>query len=195
MRYLILRPKSPTDPRHLLIQSTEHLHEIFPMLVETALEEEAMESVRAMFPDAIAMPVPFKIGSGEAFLLGILENISAAPPDTSTHDANGVAFPFVLLVQAVPVDAIDRRTNRERGQFTRRLWQAPVVDPVDNISRYTVELRSSDLPNPVRTKAVVGERDGRLTIRCAVGGVALSITFESPDTEITANGYSSRRAR
>lgn len=191
MRYLILRPVSPTDPRHLRIESTAHLHELFPLLVETSLEEEAVESARSMFPDAIAMPVPFKVGSGEMFLLGLLESIATRP--NGNEDINNIAIPFVMLVQAVAEDAVDRRTIKDCHQFTSRLWQAPVVDPTENVSTHTVELRASNLPNPVRTKAVVGERNGRLTIRCAVGGVAMSISFESPDTEITAAEYSSRR--
>jgi hypothetical protein len=194
MRYMILRPSRPTDPRHLGIESTPHLHEVFPPTVECSLEEEAVEAVRLMYPDAVAMPVPFRIGSGDVYLLGILENISARPPSLDGHDIDGVTFPFVLLVHALAVDALDRRTNKERKQFTSRLWQAPVVDPTENVSTVWVELRASDLPNPVRTKAVVGERDGRLTIRCSVGGVAMSITFEAPDAVVTAQGHSSRRA-
>lgn len=193
MRYQVLRPKSPTDPRHLKLESTEHLNEVCPMIVEASIEDEAVEAVRAMYPDAIAMPVPFKLGSGEGFLLGILESIATRPSGDS--DVHADPIPFVLLVRATADDAVDRRTLRDRQQFSRQLWQAPVIDPTDNISRHTVELRASNLPNPVRTKAVCGEHNGRLTIRCVVDGVALSITFESPDAEITAQGYSTRHRK
>ena len=159
--------------------------------MDSDTEEEAVELARSMYPDAVAMPIPFRIGSGEVFLLGLLENISARP-NPALHDLNGIAIPFVLLVQAVAEDAIDRRSIKERKQFTSRLWQAPVVEPTENVSTHTVELRASDLANPVRTKALVGERDGRLTIRCMVGTIAMSLTFESPDTEITSNGKSTR---
>jgi hypothetical protein len=189
MRYLILRPVSPTDPRHLAIESLPHLHELFPLTVECSLEEEAVESVRAMYPDAIAMPVPFRVGSGEMFLLGILASIATRP--NGNEDINSIAIPFVLLVQAVAEDAIDRRTLKDRKQFTSRAWQPPVVDPAGSVARYVVELRASDLATPVRTHATVGTHDGKLAIRCAIGGVAMSITFEDPSAVLLSDSGSS----
>ena len=195
MRYLILRPVSPADPRHLAIDGIPHLHELFPLTVECESEEEAVETVRSMYPDAVAMPIPLKIGSGEMFILGIVADVTDAPVPARWSDPTDVVIPFVLLIQAVAEDSRERKDIRDRAHFSAHRWKAPVREPTDNVVEYTVELRATDLANPVVTTARVGEHDGRLTIYCVIGGIEMSMKFTEATARLDSSCFSSHRLK
>ena len=182
MRYLILRPATPVDPRRLTITSLQHLHEMFPVTVECSTETEAMESVRSTYPDALPMPVPVTVGSGEIFLLGIMEDaIKADVARLAMTDVEQSSFPFALFVQAVGDCGADRKQIANRKQFNRSVWRAPVVVPRD-YDIHCIELRASYLENQVRTTVDVGRTpDGRLALRVLVNDVATSIVFDDAD--------------
>jgi hypothetical protein len=185
MRYTILRPAEPLDPRHAGFASLDELRAAMPSVRDCDLEVETMLEVRALYPDGIAMPVPVRLGSGdEVFLLGILPDIGAPKnPDAK--------IPFVLFVQAIPQHDADRRQIQKREQFSRRLWKPPVLKPTSPIIAHEldVELRATDLEQPTRTAVQLYARPDRhgfshWVLYLEVGGVEMSIELRDPGVQI-----------
>jgi hypothetical protein len=179
MRYTILRPNAPTDVRNLEFASAEYLRAEFPSIADCDLEEEAMRRVRELYPDAVVMPVPIKLGSGDSVLLGVLENISAP------RDPEG-KIPFVLFVQAISQSNADTVAIKKRRQFSRHIWKVPVLHPSGEMRSLDVELRASDLEQPSKIKAVMFRRaakhGGRNVLYLELNGVEVSVEFlDTPD--------------
>jgi hypothetical protein len=174
MRYNVYRFTSPTDPRHRHADSLDTLFQGMDSFGRFHDELDAVEAVRGVYPDAVAMPVILEVGSGSVMVLGLLES-SSVPTDPSGR------IPFVMLVQAVGDNGNDRMRMRKQQQFTERLWQAPVADPKTDIDFYKVEVRATDLRASASVPAAVGrDMSGRLVIRVEVGGVSMSMTFDDP---------------
>lgn len=173
MRYTILKPSGPFDPRRAEYPSLDHLREKMPSTADCELESQAAEAVRELYPDAIAMPVPIRIGSGEMLLLGILA--CAQPVDLEGP------IPFVGFVQAVPQHNMDQVAIKKRRQFNRTLWKAPVLAPRGDAHEVKVELRASDLEIPSRVVARMyrraDKRGGRPVLYLDLNGVEMSVEF------------------
>lgn len=176
MRYLILKPKAPTDPRTLKPQSTLDLHARLLPHVECESERAAVAFVRDLLPNAVALMFPMQIGSGQTVLLGFVEDEDqrrAVDLDTEIK--------FVLFVQPVPQDDGERMLLRRRpgDAFGRKLWKVqPRMPDLPTIE--SIELRASDLEVPYFGHATVGSLDGRLVIHVEVGDVQMSLHFDDP---------------
>jgi hypothetical protein len=178
MRYQILLPDQPLDPRKVGVNSLARLYEVMRCTVECDLEEEAVQSVHDVYPSAVAMPIPLPVGSGEVMLLGILEDVRKAP---GFSDAE---IPFVMFVYAVAEHAADRKVIQKREQFSRRAWRTPVQVPSRDARVHPVEVRAADLESPMRVDAQVGRVGGHLVIHCDVGGITMSVRFEDPALDL-----------
>lgn len=175
MRYVLLKPAHPSDPRRHNFASQDGLLGAFPAVLETETEGSMVSAVRNMYPDAVAMPVPFTIGSGEVFLLGLVDSVHSAMPAASAQDPGEVFIPFVVLVQAAAERESDRRIIKKRGQFNRALWRVPAQRP--EVYRHVkAEVRTDELDNPAIVTAEVGpDKQDRDIIYCEVFGVPMSI--------------------
>jgi hypothetical protein len=186
MRYTILRPSEPTDPRSLTFAHLDELRTMLPSITDCDLEVQAMQEVRKLYPNAVVMPVPLELGSGHVQLLGVLPDVGA-PRDP------GGKIPFVLFVQAIPQHDGDRRAVKKREQFSRRLWRTPVLEPVHGatngmlpeIEDLDIELRTSEIDNPLTITAQVFSRPdrqgfGHRVICFQVGDAKVSIEFSDP---------------
>jgi len=167
MRYLILAPTDPIDPRHLELKSSDALHELAPVVMDCASEKHAAQFVRNRYPEAVAMPVPVTIGSGKTVFLGFVD-------DPSRKIDPDAPIPFVMFVQCVPQKA---------AGFTREFWKIPVVKP-EMAKTHQIDLRHTDLDVPVFTEARVGTHNGRLAIHVEIGGVEFSIRFQDPRAQL-----------
>lgn len=171
MRYKVLRPASPTDPRKLSFGSIDGLCSTMMQMNETDLEQAAIDMVRDSYPDAVVMPVPTKVGSGEVWLLGVLENIRAP-----SHP-EGV-LPFVMFVHAVAENGADRKLIDKRKHFNRAMWKLPVHKPVAHQGIVRAELRATDLEDPRIVEVLIGRlADERFVLSVELNGVAMSLAF------------------
>jgi hypothetical protein len=172
MRYTILKPNTPTDPRHLSFASLEHFRAEFPSIADCDLERQVIEQVRNMYPDAIVMPIPLEVGSGKTMILGVLESAD------SPTDPNGT-IPYVLFVQAISQSGAETALIKRNGQFSRSAWAAPVIAPRGDYELKRVELRGSNIEQPLRINAAVFRRadrhGGHRTIFLDLGEVQMSI--------------------
>jgi hypothetical protein len=174
MRYQILKPDDPLDPRKHVFDSVGTLLAAIPLVIDTDLESEAAEDVFDRYPNGLAMPVPVKVGSGTVWMLGIIKDISTPlNPDAE--------IPFVLFVQAVAERDRERARISTHMHWNKKLWKTPVAKP-RGISVVTpVELRASDLDNPTIVSALVGVMpDGRCVVYCEHNGVEMSLVFNEP---------------
>lgn len=175
MRYLILKPTAPVDPRTLKLASTLELHAKIPPLVECEHERAAVAFVRKVMPDAVGMLFPIQIGSGQTVLLGfVADDVQrrAVDPEKPIH--------FELIVQPVPQNEGDRvHLKRRPGEaFTRALWKVP-PEPPDLYKRHAVEIRATDAEVPIFVDALVGrDQRGRLLIYADVAGIQMSMHFD-----------------
>lgn len=182
MRYLILKPRHlHFDPRHDLIKSAEHLHELVTPIADCATEAEAVSCVRRAYPGAIGMPMSVRIGTGATVLLGFVEDPSR--PIDPDED-----LPFVVLVQPVSQSPSDRkdieRAVEGRVQlFDRVLWRLKPVQPALYRTRQ-IEWRTSELDAPVFLDARVGYDNGHLVIYVEVGDQSMSIGFREMGLEL-----------
>lgn len=181
MRYTLLRPAEPVDPRDLNFASNDALNAALPIYKECDLQSQAMQEVRALYPDCVVMPVPLRLGSGDVFLLGVLPDVGA-PRDPDAK------IPFVMFVMATAQHGSDTTQIKKRQQWDRRLWKPPVLktptdaDPVEDLD---IEFRASDLEQPIRMQAEVytrTDRNGvrRLVMYLELGGVEMSIEVMDP---------------
>lgn len=181
MRFVILKPACPVDPRDLKIASTSALHESMPPWLEVATEKEAVAEVRRLYPDAVAMPVPVVIGSGQTFLLGIVDD----PARTVDPDEQ---IPFVLVVQPLPQHDGDRHQLKKGPPFDRGLWKLKPIRP-ELGHEVDVEIRATDAEVPIFTKARIGaDHHGRPTIYAAVAGVEMSLSFDDDVSIVVDHG-------
>lgn len=173
MRYAILRPLEPTfDPRHVELKDYAHLHELLPPVAELETETEAVSCARRMYPGALAMPMPLKIGSGHTVALGFVED----PSEPFDQDDD---IPFVLFVQPLPQSDLDRRSiwaaiNKGKPLFDQRAWSLKPVRP-ELHRTMAIEWRTSELDAPAYLDARVGYEDGRLVIYAEMGEHSMSI--------------------
>jgi hypothetical protein len=172
MRYLILKPTEAVDPRELELASLANLHAAMPAVMDCETEAQAVAYVRRVLPDAVAMPVPVAIGSGQTFLLGIVADGSRR------IDPDG-EIPFALCVQAVAQNDADRHRMKKGQVFDRLAWKVKPVCP-ELAHAYKVELRASDLDVPAFVDAKVGHHNGRLVIYVELGGIEMSLGFVEP---------------
>lgn len=176
MRYQILQPSAPLDPRKHHFDSLDAFHAVLPVVDADDLEEDAVASVRRRYPDALAMPCPVKIGSGTVWMLAIIEGISV--PRNPDDD-----IPFVLFVRAQAETDRERKAIGDYKHWNRKLWKAPVLQPMIDTETVSmpVELRTSEIDEPRELHATVGHaRDGRVVIYCQLAGVELSLAFSEP---------------
>jgi hypothetical protein len=169
MRYLILKPTKPTDPRELELASLADLHAVMVPVIDCENESQAVRQVRKMFPNAVGMPVPISIGSGKSFLLGFVEEAN------QVIDPDG-AIPFAVCVQAIAQNDADRHAMKKGPAFDRALWKIKPIIP-DLGTSHRVELRATDLEVPAYVDAKVGHHNGKLTIYVELGGVEMSLSF------------------
>lgn len=174
MLYLVLRPPHPFDPRDSEFRSMDNLHECIPIAMHCDTEREAVAYVRSRFPDAVAMPVPVPVGSGEIVLLGFV-----ADPSRPVSDQDDI--PFILFVQAMAGGK-----TAKRSAFDRSLWKVPVIRP-ELYGECDVDLRATDLEVPSFTKARIGHRDGKQVIYVEVGGIEMSLMFLDPEIQLIVN--------
>lgn len=177
MRYQVLKPSAPLDPRALTLGSIDELLKHAPALVECDLEIEAVNAVRDVVPDGPAMPMPVQIGSGTTLLLGFVA-------DATQHYKVNDRIPFIMFVLPLAENDRDRAIIRRSAAFDRMKWKMPVHAPqVTTATFHEVEVRGTDLEDAVHTHACVGRlADGRLAITTEVSGIAVSIAFK--DTKI-----------
>lgn len=179
MRYQVLKPAVPLDPRALSLGSVDELLKHAPAVVECDLELEAVHAVRDVIPDGPAMPLPLQIGSGTTTLLGFVV-------DATKHYKITDEIPFVVFVRPVAENDRDRAIIRRGAAFDRMKWKMPVHEPqVTTATFHEVEVRGTDLEDAVHTHACVGRlADGRLVITTEVAGIAVSIAFKDPNLRI-----------
>ncbi len=188
MLFYILRPPVTTDktshrsgvdyhtfdPRYSKLASWNDLHLLVPPIGDGVITEaEAVAQVRELYPDAVGMPFPLTIGSGQTVLLGFVVDMQVQiNPDA--------AIPFVLFVQAVSENDFDRKLLKKgESPFDRKLWRLPPVCPKFG-QTHAVEIRMSEWDVPTFGKAKVGyDHKGRLTMFAEVGGTTLSVSFEN----------------
>lgn len=185
MRYTILRPSKPFDPRNDTFKSMEDLRRYAPSIGDYDLEREAANRIRELYPDAVVMPVPIGLGSGETYLLGVLESIDAER-NPERH------IPFVAFVQAISQHIGDERVLKKRGQFTRSAWKCPVLAPTPGDGEWAdldVELRGTNLEQPVRIGAVAYRRTntGNVVLYLKLPDVEMSIELLDPMPVLPVN--------
>lgn len=178
MRYTLLQPFTPTDIRKLDIASTEELRSKLPSISDHDLESEAISAARDLYPDAVAMPVPLKIGSGETVLMGILPSIRKA---AYTKDDT---IPFVLFVQATSQSDMDRQAIKKHRQFQRSLWRTPVLAPKGDYRPVDLEMRFHDMEQPMKVTGAMFRRadknGGRVVLYIHTENGSLSIEMFDP---------------
>lgn len=184
MRYLILKPRSgPIDPRGLDLASQAALHEAIPPISEHDTEEDAARRARRFLPDAVALPMPVRVGSGHTVLLGFIseeDQRRAVDPDA--------ALPFVLFVQPVTQTDHERaKLKKGASPFRMDVWKLWPICP-DIYEPAGVELRATEFPSPVFTEARHGAHNGRLTIFVQVGESQMSMVFDNPELKLVDSG-------
>lgn len=171
MRYVIYKPHTAVDLRRVSFASLEELSTKWPVHCECDLERQAVDAVRELYPDAIGMPVPVDIGSGEMRVLGVL----AGPGKIDLDDT----IPFVLFVHAVAETSSDRMAIKRNAHWNGSVWKPPVLAPRVAAQRIPVEIRASDLNVPMRVHAHAYRRADRLgktlVIYAELNGVEMSI--------------------
>lgn len=182
MRYYVLQPSSPVDPRELEFASLMDLRRELPIVAESDLESDAVDEVRRRYPNALAMPVPVDIGSGTTLLLGIVAG-------DARIDA-GRSIPFVLFVHAVPESGRDKRDIVATTQYSRTKWRLPVLRPPEHpaeVGHHQVSIRASDLDQFAAVDATTFRRDARQVIYVQVGDAEMSLEFQDPTIRISAS--------
>lgn len=179
MRYEVLHPKTWCDPRDLDLTSLEDLSRLAARRDDYATEQEAVSAVRKIYPDAIAMPCPLKVGEDGIVILGVLDKcrpVSSDPAD---------AIDFALLVIPRPENDLDRKqiAKGKKSTFNQAKWKPPVIRP-ELAQKCSVELRGTDLALPVTVIAEVGHYQGRLAIRAELEGIAISLVFHDKTIQI-----------
>lgn len=199
MRYHVLRPTTPIDPRLMTFKSVEDLDaQISPALyldgklmasssmrVEVPFvardEADVVRYVRDRMPDAVPMPVPIRIGTAESFLLGFV----ADPAKRIDPEGD---IPFVLFVHARADNGGDTfRLKKDRHKvYNRSLWRLPPICP-DISKTVAVEVRHPDFEVPFYTSAEIGVGpDGtHHVLWMDLLGKELSITFRDDDVKLT----------
>jgi hypothetical protein len=176
MRYTILRPHEPTDPRFCDFDSLLAMRDALPPVSDTDVEEDAVDEVRRLFPDALAMPVGVRVGAGQIVLLGLVNALKRI-------DESG-RIPFVLFVQAIPETPRDKQRIRDGLQFHRTMWRPPVLRPPtpDSSQDFDVHVRATDLDAFAIVPLRVFRRldNGKTVLYAEVGGIELSIEFQEP---------------
>ena len=191
MRYAILQPARPVDPRQLDFASIEALHDALPKVADPPTEPAAVEWVRDRYPDAIVMPIPMRIGSGVTVLLGIIASVDVP------HAGDGT-IPFSAFVAPTPQTDKERLAIKNAAQgkgaapFARKMWSTPTAAPNVGVDMLDLELRASNMETPVRLTGKVGRRLGadgvdRLCLQLEHGGTAISIEFRDAELVLVEN--------
>ena len=171
MRFTILRPANPLDIRHLEIKSVDHLREQVPSISDHADEAEVVRAVRDLFPDAVAMPVPVRVGVGDMMLMGILPSVrTARNPDD--------IIPFVLFVQASPETSLDHQMTKKRRQWNRHLWRSPVLKPRGDFRGVDLNVQFHDMEVPMPVTGYMWRRSNGSGVYANAGGCTV-LTIET----------------
>lgn len=171
MRYRILRPVTPIDLRLYEFDSLTALYDAAPVASECHLEQEAVDYVREVHPDAMAIPFTVEVGSGNVMLLGFV-------PHDAPYDAESNIL-FVMFVYAIPDNERDKARIKAHEQYNQHKWKAPVIRPPSCAlaTTHRVAVRATDLPVYAATEAKVFYRDDRMVVYMEIGGVEMSMEF------------------
>lgn len=174
MRYQLLKPDEPIDPRNQIYDSVATLHAAMPPVLPNGfdLESDAADELHELYPNGLAMPVPLKVGSGTVWMLGVIEDVSAPINPDAT-------IPFVMFVQAIAERDRERARISTHMHWNKKLWRTPVAKPDRDHAVVDVELRATDLDNPAIVEATFGKApDGRTIIYLEHNGVEMSLAFK-----------------
>lgn len=187
MKYVVMLPDAagPADPRHVTIKNMNHLYDMFAPQVECETEEEVVRVVRAAYPNAIAFPMPVRVGSGTLMMLGVLSDSAKFPRG---QDPRSAMFPFVMVVSAWADSACDRKLLNRNRQFNTELWRAPVIVPDEDVCTHAAELRSSDLGYPAQVNVDVGRANGHIVLHLSFLGVEMSLVFNAASLDLVDRG-------
>ncbi len=187
MRYLLLVPSSPLDPRFINARNHDELLLAFQSSSKIATEAEVVTAVRDKWPDAIVMPVPVSVGSGKVVLLGVLPDIYKHNEVNPGGSMGKGDIPFVACVQAISETKHDLRAAS--NPWSRALWKIPLDTRGPFVDHIDVEMRVSDRDTPMVVKMrasshgdpVTGAR--RLVLCGEVPGerTAMSLSFDLTD--------------
>jgi hypothetical protein len=171
MRYQVIKFATPTDIRKHEFGSLEQLLRTYPPVAELASEVEAAAAVRDMYPDAVGMLCPVRLGSGQATTVALVECL--IPVKVEDH------IPFVVLVLARPESDLDKRAIQKNRHFAMEKWKPPVLMPDGPTAR--CEVRASNSPLPTRASATFGVVRGKLAIRLQEGELAFSVAIDEDE--------------
>lgn len=169
MKYEVFHTPNGVDPRHL------DLAEFMGGVTPCATEQEAVNLMRAEYPDGIAMPV--RLDSG-FMMMGIVPDAVAATDMQTEHPT----VEFVMLIQPVGDGTwADTKALQKGRAFTRELWAVSPVLPPDNSITDTAVVRVSQEGFPAERDVEIGlDARGRVVLYCeALPGNAISFTFDS----------------
>lgn len=182
MKYQLLKPPTTLDPRYVELPNLDALYEKAPKVDELSDEESAMEEVRDLYPDALAMPCPIQVGSGKVWTLGIIESVA------TVRDADA-EIPFVLFVMAKPERDRERVAVKNPNFWNKKIWKPPVLQPAGTAQTFKVELRATDLDDPRVLEAKIGSaHDKRTVIYLELNGVEMSLAFTDVVQIVRYNG-------
>lgn len=184
MRYVILTPKNtPTlDPRKLSFPSLDHLHQLVAVGQAFESERDAAAHVRTIYPDALCMPFPVRLGSGQVFLLGVLEN--CAITTDIAHRGPEIDIPFRMFVYAQADQDYERVQLKRSSPWKSEVWKAPVLYPPGDHREVAIEIRANNIDFPSRVTGRMyrraDQKGGRLVLYAMVGEAEVSIEFLEP---------------
>lgn len=181
MRYQVLIPPSPVDPRDEEFPSADDLYRVLPVAGVHPTERAAASMVRDRFPDAAGMPMVVDLGSGQVMLLGFV-----ADPERPIDPDDAIPFAcFVRVLADTDADRVYLAKLQKMGNspFKRELWKIPVHKP-ELARRMRVDLRSTDLEVPAFVEMSVGSHEGHLTLHAEIGEFQMSIRFADPRVQV-----------
>lgn len=176
MKYEVFHTPNGVDPRHL------DLSEFMGGVTPCATEQEAVNLMRAEYPDGIAMPV--RLDSG-FMMMGIVPDAVAATDMQTEHPT----VEFVMLIQPVGDGTwADTKALQKGRAFTRELWAVPPVVRPNNSRTETAVVRVAQEGFPAERDVKFGfDLKGRFVIYCeALPGNAISLTFDGERAALVA---------
>jgi len=173
MRYQLMFPPHGVPPVADYKTIEDFVESMHGISEETDLESDAIARVRARWADAYAVVIPRAIGSGDIWVLGILESPHAE------LSVGSQPHPFKAVIMAKAENASDKKSISKRSHFSREMWKLPVEHvrgPATNI-----EIRRAGLVAPVRAVATIGTVGVKPVLTFEIGGVPMSIRFDDED--------------
>ena len=171
MRYKILRPPATVDPRFAGFASLAELYTNIPPVSEVVDEQDAVDYVRSVHPDVLAMPFECQLGSSHVQMLGMI-------PQDANYDRDS-PIPFVLFVYAVPENNRDKRSITEKRQYHGELWKPPVLEPEvpSDVDYHRVSIRTNSVPQYPAVYAKAFRRGNKQVLFIEIGEAKMSIEF------------------